>query len=867
MATVATQPSGSGTELDPYLISNLGELRWVSETSSSWSSWFLQTADIDVSESATWNGGEGWSPIGWSLQFGGRYDGGGHTVSNLYINRPTHGSTGLFGSTNGASIKKLGVLNASVVGDINVGVVVGKASSTQIIECYATGTISGETRVGGIFGEGWYAVVSNCYCDVGVSGNTAGGLGGELAFAVAVVENCYSLGSASSAGLIANNYQASVISSYWDTETSGQSTSAGGVGKTTAEMQTQSTFIGWDFTDTWVMGESGYPELQWSQADAPPSDTNATITFGAVEYRVQIDQPIKTEYSLGMLSATEASGLLIWRDKGIDYDHCTTTLKFSVYDEAEESRKPIQEWLTGIQWSSDSALLKVDDGVYPLSPLYDFTENVAIGMSGVNLERSSDQLNRWDSYKATIDPLLLSDVPVYAPPNVVSGVSTSNTVATQPSGSGTELDPYLISNLGELRWVSETSSSWDKWFLQTADIDASETSTWNGGEGWSPIGTESPYISFRGVYSGGGYSITGITLVRATNNNGFFGQTSSARVQDFRLVGVSITGRSNIGGLVGRSRKSDYIKCSVSGVVAGWSIVGGFVGFDINGVPDTSFFKQCISTVTVSSTTTSNDSNIGGFIGYSSKYAYFGNCCATGAVDGGNGGHEIGGFAGVSSESTFENCYAISPVTPSSATTGGFLGKELASNTITSTYWGTETSGQSTSAGGVGKTTAEMQTQSTFTGWDFTDIWTMGASGYPELQWAIPDSECTDSTTWDIMGVTLPEPTFDHKIQSVFENRKLMIGMDSYSRPINHNAEITKVKVKCSFSKAREFLTAIRTTRNSEFTANIPVPYLPFGSQYSDITSFTCSLASDRVILNQRKYDDIEIEFIIQKRS
>ncbi len=91
--------------------------------------------------------------------------------------------------------------------------------------------------------------------------------------------------------------------------------------------------------------------------------------------------------------------------------------------------------------------------------------------------------------------------------------------------------------------------------------------------------------------------------------------------------------------------------------------------------------------------------------------------------------------------------------------------------------------------------------------------------------------------------------------------------MDSYNSPINHNAEITKVKVKCSFDKAREFLTAIRTTRNSEFTATIPAPYLPFGSQYSDVTSFNCSLASDRVILTQRKYDDIEIEFIIQKRS
>jgi hypothetical protein len=47
-------------------------------------------------------------------------------------------------------------------------------------------------------------------------------------------------------GLVGYN-EGTVGGSFWDTETSGQSTSAGGTGKTTAEMQLISTFQGADW--------------------------------------------------------------------------------------------------------------------------------------------------------------------------------------------------------------------------------------------------------------------------------------------------------------------------------------------------------------------------------------------------------------------------------------------------------------------------------------------------------------------------------------------------------------------------------------------------------------------------------------------
>jgi len=57
-------------------------------------------------------------------------------------------------------------------------------------------------------------------------------------------------------GLVGSNDAGTVSASLWDTDTSGQSTSAAGTGKTTAEMQTKSTFtdIGWDFVDESING-------------------------------------------------------------------------------------------------------------------------------------------------------------------------------------------------------------------------------------------------------------------------------------------------------------------------------------------------------------------------------------------------------------------------------------------------------------------------------------------------------------------------------------------------------------------------------------------------------------------------------------
>ena len=75
--------------------------------------------DIDASATASWNGGAGFAPIGtyYSADFTGTFDGQGHTISNLFINRPASQFVGLFGSNeSSATVRKLGLLNVSITG-------------------------------------------------------------------------------------------------------------------------------------------------------------------------------------------------------------------------------------------------------------------------------------------------------------------------------------------------------------------------------------------------------------------------------------------------------------------------------------------------------------------------------------------------------------------------------------------------------------------------------------------------------------------------------------------------------------------------------------------------------------------------------
>jgi hypothetical protein len=218
--------------------------------------------------------GSGWLPIG---IFTGTFDGQGYIISNLFINRSSTNNVGLFGETsNTAIIENVGLLNVEVIGDANVGGLIGK-NYGLVNKSFTKGTITGgiSNRAGGLVGnQETGAQISNCYSEVIVNG--IGFVGGFSGNNNGQFINCYSIGhitgNSDTGGFIGNS-KGVVSNCFYDNETSGQSDTGKGTGKNTSDMQTITTFsnAGWDIAlygdwdgETWyIENPSDYPRLGW----------------------------------------------------------------------------------------------------------------------------------------------------------------------------------------------------------------------------------------------------------------------------------------------------------------------------------------------------------------------------------------------------------------------------------------------------------------------------------------------------------------------------------------------------------------------------------------------------------------------------
>ena len=320
----------------------------------------------------------------------------------------------------------------------------------------------------------------------------------------------------------------------------------------------------------------------------------------------------------------------------------------------------------------------------------------------------------------------------YAANSVGVSYGDEYSFSTSPMGSGTEVDPYQISNLNDLRRLSENSEYWDAHFVQTADIDATDTQNWNGGEGFSPIGNVSD--SFTGNYNGQGYEIDGLYINRYNSDNqGLFGFTDNTDISNLSVTNVDINGGENVGGLAGGTYSSAVMNCCCSGRVLGDWCVGGLVG------------ENSSSTITNSYSTGLVVGNFvgGGLVGYNEDSTIT-NSYSTGNVSGGlfADGLWVGGLVGYNSgNSTVSNSYSTGWVSGYDYV-GGLVGYNSAS--VNNSFWDTETGGQSTSSGGTGKTTAEMKDMATF-----TDVATAGLT----TPWDFLGTPNDDVNTEDIWGI------------------------------------------------------------------------------------------------------------------
>ena len=309
--------------------------------------------EITSADATYWDWGRGWIPIGGT--YTGQFKGNNQTISNLYIARQPIDLVplGLFREVSG-DISGLGLKNVNVRGRDNVGALAGNQIGGRITACYVTGRVEGKRFVGGLVGASVGTssqernVIAACYAAAEVVSNTTpplftGGLVGNGIF-VSVIAS-YAIGSVNSneiytggligrlnnslvrasyaagggvtrglpitGGLIGQNVWNTSLAthSYWDTERSGQSTSAGGTGKTTVQLQspasytsttgnTSAIYSAWNVDvdgvpgndDPWFFGAPDqYPILKYAGMDtttqfaAQPPGVPQGVTVTALE--------------------------------------------------------------------------------------------------------------------------------------------------------------------------------------------------------------------------------------------------------------------------------------------------------------------------------------------------------------------------------------------------------------------------------------------------------------------------------------------------------------------------------------------------------------------------------------------------------
>ncbi len=299
-------------------------------------------------------------------------------------------------------------------------------------------------------------------------------------------------------------------------------------------------------------------------------------------------------------------------------------------------------------------------------------------------------------------------------------------------GTGIATDPYQIATATQFMLLNTVPTS-NKYFKLTSNITLAENAYITSG--------------FYGTLYGYGNTVT-LNISESTGNYvGLFAQTKSTS----SIVTVSVTGNietiySSVGGISGRNDGMINM-CSSSVNITADDHVGGIVGF--NTVSGT--VTRCYSSAEIEA-----DDYIGGIVG--SNSGMVSRCSSSGAGDvtagamaGGVVGKNISGgiiiycFSGISvfangnegglvgwNEGIISESYATGSVTGYN-NIGGLLGYNNG-GTVSSSYYDKNTSGRSDTGRGIPKTTTEMKTQSTYVGWNFTNIWNFTTGNYPSLR-------------------------------------------------------------------------------------------------------------------------------------
>ena len=706
-----------------------------------WSMNYRLTADIDFSGLTAAEQTKTKSIGRITYPFMGEFDGQGHTITGLTLSNNDSGLFWYTGATayihdltieganvlfsdnaavlvhnNYGRIEKCAVVNTNITADTgavlggmvsrNYGIIrssyvqggtltsnsltatghagfVGANEAGGLIEgCWTSMAVNTTSEyAGGFVGLGYGGTIRNCFALGNVSARGySGGFVGRSVYGGNTYENCYAAGVVTVSGEQGNGFiggnkpdsafqydQSKGVTNCYFNSASASAEAYGAVGKSLDEMK----------TDTFLTDISGSDSGVWARE----ADKN-----GGLPYLLGVAVPetaVTAQITVKLAIASYDKNSYTFNRMGdvitVTMDSNGNTRLVDLMDEAQRQGLLTYSYATTstfgrfIHTINGRAVDAPDGWMFTVN---DTLSNVSASLATV---QNGDQV-LW--FEGTTE-------------NRFQGPSWEELTGTPAAISWVDIE--TVDDLLALAKATDAETLGKNYRLK-ADLDLKDT-PFNG------IGSAAR--PFTGMFDGQGHTISHVTVNAPEGENvGFFNAIKGATIRDLKLVDVEITGKTNVGGLVGSARvqldSSDLSKnvanliggCSVSGTVTGTKNVGGLVGLNEGKTDPQTLFSiasavdKCAASVTVngkektgglvgknggtitkssSGGTVKGDTTTGGLVGDSSGDIYDSHTSCTVA-----GSSHTGGFVGFS-DGAVKNCYSIGGVSGTDYT-GGFAG-------------------------------------------------------------------------------------------------------------------------------------------------------------------------------------------------
>ncbi len=732
------QPQGTGSEYDPFQIATLDNLLWLSTTQYLWDYHFIQTSDIDASDTQNWNNGAGFIPIGLEDYWQLHYDGQGFEIQNLFINRPSTDNIGMFSYTYG-SVEDLNLINANIIGHNSVGIIAGRAGS--ISNCHVSGSVVGDNFVGGLAASASSMV--NCSSSAYVT--SANDAFGGLASSISNITNSYydmdqvlinGINQLTVGGIpnyiysdwIANNYQLNISDYLTDLN---------------------DEFIICDFNDFEKLLAFG---MQDSISFKLLSDIDLSEhpNFYIPYFKANFNGSNQTISNLTIDGGASPKGLF-GQIRGATIEDLILD-NVSIVSEGRVGSIAGESYYSVINRCSASGSVEGNSYVAGLVGLFrdgsiitgsystvnvTGTHNLSGLCNNLNNHYSSSIINSFYNYEA----VTINDE------HIITNRAISNELFTTWLANGMSLNiddyfsfvsgSYLINSVTDFKNLLAFSDYSDVRFALIRDIDLCDEPN-----------LHIPYLSAD--FEGYNNSISNCNISDTHGSQGLFGQIDNVAIQNLYVLNSTIEG-SNSGIIAGIATNSDITNCFASGIINGDVNLGGIASFGL----DTTI-TNCATEVTINGV-----AYIGGICGlynwqdYTNLDNSISNCYSFSHLTGeGYMGGLIGHFRDDETDG-IKNSYSVSEITviPNpddpyyiNNYVGGLFG--CCDADVDDCFWDTDVCSLEESIGVAanshnfdihGLPTTEMQDYLNFyqQGWDFENTWTVNSvinNSYPYLQ-------------------------------------------------------------------------------------------------------------------------------------